>query len=71
MCTCRIGTSPFLLVRHFFAVALYSIWVLFTSPNDTTHKRPSVLQYPALAARSVMMLWTACVVIMPVLWNES
>ncbi|KAL8280154.1 hypothetical protein RQP46_007484 [Phenoliferia psychrophenolica] len=66
-----INTSPLLLLRHFFQVALYSVWCLFTGPQDSNHKRPSVLQYPALCARSVAMLWTACVVILPVLWNEA
>ncbi|KAF8491937.1 squalene epoxidase-domain-containing protein [Gautieria morchelliformis] len=78
--------SPILLARHFFAVALYAIWVLFTHPRvptsigpgfDDGHdnkpiaaRRPGFDEYPALALRSVTVFWTACVVFGPLVWSE-
>ncbi|KAK9387579.1 squalene epoxidase-domain-containing protein [Lipomyces mesembrius] len=53
---------PFLLITHFFQVALYSIYVLF--------KGASWSQYPALTLESVCVFWKACQVVFPVLWSE-
>ncbi|GAA6035526.1 hypothetical protein JCM8097_000299 [Rhodosporidiobolus ruineniae] len=68
--------SPLLLFYHFFRVAFYSIWCMFTSPVPSTSpskpaKRPSVAQYPALTLKSFRVFWTACVVLLPVLWSEG
>ena len=64
--------SPVLLTRHFFAVALYSIWALFTHPRprpvyrspssepenklESLPRAPGFDEYPALAARSVAVV---------------
>ncbi|GAA6024954.1 hypothetical protein JCM10207_001445, partial [Rhodosporidiobolus poonsookiae] len=65
--------SPALLFYHFFRVAFYSIFCLFTTPSPFSPpgKKPSVVQYPQLAIRSVRVFWTACVVLLPVLWSEA
>lgn len=71
-----LNPSPPLLLYHFFSVALYSIYLLFTAPRlpkgQTEGKptRPTVLDYPALTVQSVLVFWTACRVILPVLWSE-
>lgn len=54
---------------HFFCVAFYSIWLLFTAPRSDK-RRPSVLEYPALTIKSAQVFWTACVVLLPYMWNE-
>ncbi|KAI0710926.1 squalene monooxygenase [Earliella scabrosa] len=72
-----IEQSPALLFRHFFTVAFYSIWVLFTHPRQVgsvdgkpVYARPRPDEYPLLAVKSVQVFWTACVVFMPLLWSE-
>ncbi|KAH9479128.1 Squalene monooxygenase [Psilocybe cubensis] len=89
--------SPALLAYHFFSVAFYAIWVMFTHPvevptqsppksisNGNGHasgnghangvkpvlKRPSIIQYPALCIKSILVFWTACVVFGPLVWSE-
>lgn len=69
--------STLLLFYHFFSVAFYSIYVMFTQsgqPNLPTSKagsRPaSPLQWPALTVKAVRVFSTACVVILPVLWTN-
>jgi hypothetical protein len=68
--TIRVIPSPVLLARHFFAVALYAIWTLFTHPrvprslgtafNQDTKmaeaRRPRIDEYPALMVRSVVVV---------------
>lgn len=34
-------------------------------------EKPGVLEYPALTIKSAQVLWTACVVLLPVLWSEG
>lgn len=67
--------SPFYLFYHFFRVAFYSIWILFTEPVCTAKypkgRKPQVWEYPALSVKSVQVFWTACVVLLPVLWSEG
>ncbi|BGP20980.1 hypothetical protein JCM10213_000193 [Rhodosporidiobolus nylandii] len=71
--------SPLLLFYHFFRVAFYSIFLLFTqplsssssSPSSSAAKKPGMLDYPALSVKAVKVFWTACVVLLPVLWSEG
>jgi len=72
-----LAPSPLLLAYHFFAVALYSIYLLFTAPpqtgsacSDAKSAVPNFVQYPALTVRSMSVLWTACVVFGPLVWTE-
>ena len=67
--------SPLLLFYHFFRVAFYSIYILFTEPIRTAEypkgRKPSLAEYPALSVKAVQVFWTACVVLLPVLWSEG
>ncbi|PPR05224.1 hypothetical protein CVT24_010330 [Panaeolus cyanescens] len=77
-----IIASPVLLFYHFFSVAFYSIWVMFTHPDivppapgapenvKPVYARPSIFQYPALTLKAFRVFWTACVVFGPLLWTE-
>ncbi|OBZ72334.1 Squalene monooxygenase [Grifola frondosa] len=72
-----IEQAPFMLFRHFFAVALYSIWVLFTHPRQIgvdkgkpIFAKPRPDEYPLLFLKSVHVFWTACVVFLPLMWTE-
>lgn len=69
-----LAPKPMLLIGHFFAVALFSIYALFAHPryypNEKKTRKPSVLEYPALVWRSIMVFYTACVVILPVIFTE-
>lgn len=74
-----IAPSPSLLAYHFFSVAFYAIWIMFThartipsSPNGLSNRNakphatiPRFHQYPALLIKSVRVFWTACVVFGP------
>ena len=59
-----IEQAPFLLFRHFFTVAFYSIWVLFTHPRrvgtredgKAVLRRPRPDEWPLLAVRSVQVV---------------
>ena len=53
---------PFVLFYHFFAVALYAIWIYITSA--------SILSLPLRAFSSVGVFWKACVVIFPYIFSE-
>ncbi|KAJ3989060.1 squalene epoxidase [Lentinula detonsa] len=70
--------SPATLFYHFFAVAFYSIWVMFTharlvergpglKPQLIT---PSFTDYPFLLIKAILVIWTAVVVFLPLLWTE-
>ncbi|KAI0643282.1 squalene monooxygenase [Trametes meyenii] len=72
-----IVQDPVMLFRHFFTVALYSIWILFTHPRQVrvvdgkpVYARPRPDEYPFLAVKSLQVFWTACIVFMPLLWTE-
>ncbi|KAK5174778.1 Squalene epoxidase [Saxophila tyrrhenica] len=54
--------QPFVLFYHFFAVALYAIWIYITSA--------SLLAIPIRAVGSVGVFWKACVVIFPYIFSE-
>ncbi|KAJ8497097.1 hypothetical protein ONZ45_g12201 [Pleurotus djamor] len=75
--TRRIAESPVLLARHFFVVAFYSIWVMFTHPRNISrtgekpvYATPRLDQYPALLVKSFIVFWTASVVFLPLVWSE-
>lgn len=53
---------PFVLFYHFFAVALYAIWIYVTSA--------SVISMPVRMVGSVGVFWKACVVIFPYIFSE-
>ncbi|RPD58171.1 SE-domain-containing protein [Lentinus tigrinus ALCF2SS1-6] len=72
-----IEQAPFTLFRHFFTIAFYSIWVLFTHPRQVgvvdgkpVLRRPRPDEYPCLAFKSLQVFWMARVVFMPLLWTE-
>lgn len=48
--------KPLLLFYHFFAVAFYSLWMLFTRPLGERKRAPTVLEYPALMVQSVQVV---------------
>ncbi|KAH6915608.1 squalene epoxidase [Coprinopsis sp. MPI-PUGE-AT-0042] len=72
-----IAPSPVLLFNHFFAVAFYSLWVMFTHPHPIPSSQgkqqyatPQLWQYPGLLIKALRVFWTACVVFGPLLWTE-
>ncbi|KAI9659543.1 MAG: Squalene epoxidase [Bathelium mastoideum] len=54
--------QPFVLFYHFFAVALYSMYLHIFSANP--------LMWPVNAITSIGVFWKACVVIFPYIWSE-
>ena len=50
------------LVYHFYAVALHSIWLMF--------HRATWAEVPMTFFRAFSVMWTACVVLLPVMWSE-
>ncbi|KAF3919779.1 hypothetical protein ABW20_dc0108677 [Dactylellina cionopaga] len=54
---------PLVLYAHFFAVAFYSIWIMY--------KTTSPLLWPICFFRSFAVFYTACVVILPYIWSEQ
>jgi len=68
----RIAPSPLLLAYHFFSVAFYSIWVLFTHPKPISpdmsasnggkpvYTVATIDQYPLLALKSVRVVCHIC-----------
>ncbi|OSX62814.1 hypothetical protein POSPLADRAFT_1141655 [Postia placenta MAD-698-R-SB12] len=71
-----IEQSTMLLARHFFAVALYAIWVMFTHPRRVTigekavDVKPRLDEYPFLVFKCAQVFWTACIVFLPLVWTE-
>ena len=68
-----LAPRPLLLSYHFFSVALYSIYLLFTNERtfkDGSKRKPTLLDWPALVWRSMMVFYTACVVFLPVVATE-
>lgn len=60
-----IAPSPVLLANHFFSVALYSIWVMFTHPHLVSsapsnqkpiYKTARLEEYPFLLIKSVRVV---------------
>lgn len=54
--------QPLVLFYHFFAVALYSIWIYITSAT--------MVSLPARLVGSVGVFWKACVVLFPYIYSE-
>ncbi|KAJ5637184.1 hypothetical protein N7490_007063 [Penicillium lividum] len=54
--------QPIVLVTHFFTVAFLSIWVLF--------QETPVTQLILFPFKSIMVFWTACIVIVPYILAE-
>lgn len=54
--------QPFVLFYHFFAVALYAMWIYITSGNP--------LLLPVRMVSSIAVFWKACVVIFPYIFSE-
>ncbi|KAG6915714.1 hypothetical protein DXG01_010272 [Tephrocybe rancida] len=70
-----ITPSPLLLAFHFFAVAFYSIWVMFIHPQPprTPSSKPRaapLYTYPSLSLKALRVFWTACIVFGPLVWSE-
>ncbi|KAG1150358.1 hypothetical protein G6F37_002232 [Rhizopus arrhizus] len=57
-----VHPSPLLLVYHFFAVAVYSIFIMY--------KEGGLVNVPKNMYQSVIVLYTASVTILPYLWEE-
>ncbi|KAF3928122.1 hypothetical protein AA313_de0203958 [Arthrobotrys entomopaga] len=55
--------NPLVLYYHFFAVAFYSIWIMF--------KTTSPLLWPVCFFRGFAVFYTASVVILPYIWSEQ
>jgi squalene monooxygenase len=54
--------QPFVLFYHFFAVALYSIWIML--------KTSALVRLPFTLLGSAAVFWKACVVIFPYIFSE-
>jgi squalene monooxygenase len=54
--------QPLVLFYHFFAVALYAMWIYITSA--------SLFMMPARLVGSVGVFWKACIVIFPYIFSE-
>ncbi|KAJ9478826.1 Squalene monooxygenase [Pseudozyma hubeiensis] len=69
-----LAPKPMLLVGHFFAVAVYSIYALFAHPKfyeaEGRTRKPGFLEWPGLVWRSIMVFYTACIVLLPVVFTE-
>ncbi|CAK7263118.1 Squalene epoxidase [Sporothrix epigloea] len=67
--------KPLVLAYHFFSVAFLGIWLNSvqvmsggsSSPNGTVM---SLLKLPLAIADGILVLWTACIVFLPVFWRE-
>ncbi|WWC88876.1 uncharacterized protein L201_003791 [Kwoniella dendrophila CBS 6074] len=71
--------APFMLFYHFFSVAFYSIFLLLVKGPPNSSIRSSggafnpllvLLALPLNLLYSVKVFWTACVVLLPVIYTE-
>ena len=71
-----LAPDPLLLVYHFFAVAVYSVQLMFCGalfvPAGSQKKavRPPVYAWPKLTVQAMVVLLYACFVILPVIFTE-
>ncbi|TXT13437.1 hypothetical protein VHUM_00804 [Vanrija humicola] len=67
-----LAPKPLILFYHFFSVAFYSIYILFTEGLPTSGKRaaPAWSEVPGLVLFSFKVFYTACVVFLPVMASE-
>lgn len=71
-----LAPDPLLLVYHFFAVAVYSVQLMFSGalfvPASSQKKavRPPVYAWPMLVVQAIVVLLYACFVIVPVIFTE-
>ena len=54
--------NPTVLIGHFFAVAIYGIYQLFVNGK--------LIDFPQNILKSILILYTACLVIFPFIWSE-
>ncbi|TVY32356.1 putative squalene monooxygenase [Lachnellula subtilissima] len=59
--------QPFLLSYHFFAVALFSLWMVM---RETIGSVLGFWKFPLAIKESVLVFWRACVVICPYIFSE-
>ncbi|WRT67590.1 uncharacterized protein IL334_004562 [Kwoniella shivajii] len=71
--------APFMLFYHFFSVAFYSIFLLLIKgpPNSSLRNNKGLsnpllvlLSLPLNLIYSIKVFWTACVVLLPVIYTE-
>lgn len=61
--------DPWVLTRHFFAVAFLGIWMNAVQ-LVTSSRALGLFMVPVAIVDAVMILWRACVVFLPVVWEE-
>ncbi|CAJ0908005.1 1309_t:CDS:10 [Entrophospora sp. SA101] len=54
--------NPLVLIFHFFAVAVFGTWRIISNGHIT--------QFPQNIIKSIMVIYTACIVIIPILYTE-
>ncbi|RKF61844.1 Squalene monooxygenase [Erysiphe neolycopersici] len=59
--------QPIVLIYHFFAVALLSIWITI---SDSIHNLYSIWRLPYALKDCSLIFWKACVVIFPFIFSE-
>ena len=59
--------QPIVLVYHFFAVAILSIWMVM---QETMGGVLGVWKFPFAVEQSLLIFWKACVVIFPFIFSE-
>ncbi|KJR82462.1 squalene monooxygenase [Sporothrix schenckii 1099-18] len=67
--------KPLVLAYHFFSVAFLAIWlntveVITGGSSSTGAAVLGLVKLPLAIADGILVLWTACVVFLPVFWRE-